>query len=73
MRAAYRLFALQTVMPLARQITPELRAKLRIQRLSIDATMRADVAGRARAVGVLTGAGVSLERATRLVGWGDAE
>ncbi|MFC3182378.1 hypothetical protein [Cypionkella sinensis] len=32
--------------------------------------MSADVAGRARAVGTLVGAGMTLENALQLVGWG---
>lgn len=71
MREAYRLFALQTVKPLARQITPELKRKLGVSGLSLDGMMSADVAGRARAVGVLTKAGVPLEKAMKLAGWTD--
>ena len=69
MREGYRLFALQTIQPLARQMMPEFKSKLNMSGLSLDAMMSADVAGRARAVGVLTGAGVPLERAMELVGW----
>jgi hypothetical protein len=69
MRKAYRLFALQTVEPMARTLMLELKAKLNVDALSLDDMMSADVAGRARAVGVLTGAGVPLERAMALVGW----
>lgn len=69
MREAYRLFALQTVQPFARQILPELRTKLNVTGLSLDRMMSADVAGRARAVGTLTGAGVDLDKAMKLVGW----
>ncbi|MBY6056642.1 phage portal protein [Leisingera daeponensis] len=69
MREAYRLFALQTVDPLARQILPELKEKLGVSRLSLDAMMSSDVAGRARAVGVLVNAGVPVQTAMELVGW----
>ena len=69
MREAYRLFALQTVDPLARMITPELTAKLGVTRLSLDGMMSSDVAGRARAVGVLVNSGVPLATAMQLVGW----
>ncbi len=69
MREAYRLFALQTVEPLGRQIMPELQNKLNVASLSLDAMMSADTAGRARSVGTLVKAGVDLERAMKLVGW----
>ncbi len=71
MREGYRLFALQTILPLVRQCKPELSRKIGADKLSIDAMMSADVAGRARAVGVLTGAGVALDKAMKLVGWSD--
>lgn len=71
MREGYRLFALQTILPLARQCQPELSRKIGAEKVSIDAMMSADVAGRARAVGVLTGAGVELDKAMKLVGWSD--
>ncbi|WHZ37503.1 hypothetical protein [Sagittula sp. MA-2] len=70
MREAYRLFVLQTVEPMARQLLPEF-AKVGVFKMSNASMMSADVAGRARAVGVLTGAGVPLDRAMRLVGWGE--
>lgn len=69
MREAYRLFVLQTVQPLARQILPELTAKLGLTSLSTADMMSADVAGRARAVGILTGAGVDLQKALAMAGW----
>lgn len=69
MREAYRLFCLQTVEPLARTLLPEL-AKIGVQTLSTRSMLSADVAGRARAVGTLVGAGVPLEQAMQLVGWG---
>ncbi|WP_323783428.1 hypothetical protein [Thalassovita sp.] len=71
MREGYRLFALQTILPLARQCLPELTRKIGVQTVSIDQMMSADVAGRARAVGVLTGAGVPLDKAMKLAGWSD--
>lgn len=70
MREAYRLFVLTTIEPIARTLLPELE-KIGVRKLSTASMMSADVAGRARAVGVLTGAGVELERAMRLAGWGD--
>lgn len=69
MREAYRLFALQTVEPLGRQIMPELSAKLNVASLSLDAMMSADTAGRARSVGTLVKAGVPVKTAMELVGW----
>ena len=70
MREAYRLFVLQTVEPLARQLLPEL-AKVGVTKLSSADMMAADTAGRARSVGTLVKAGVPLEKAMRLCGWGD--
>ena len=69
MREAYRLFALQTVEPLGRQIMPELASKLNVASLSLDAMMSADTAGRARSVGALVNAGVPVQTAMELVGW----
>ncbi|MBV7393260.1 phage portal protein [Mameliella sediminis] len=71
MREAYRLFVLQTIQPLARQCLPELMDKLGLTSLTTDDMMSADVAGRARAVGILTGAGVSLDKALKMAGWDD--
>lgn len=71
MREGYRLFALQTVLPLAKQLLPELTRKLNLSRVSIDNMMSADVAGRARAVGVLVNAGVPIDKAMVLAGWKD--
>lgn len=68
MREAYRLFVLQTIEPLARQLLPEF-AKVGVSKLDTASMMSADVAGRARAVGILTGAGVPLEKAMKLAGW----
>jgi len=71
MREGYRLFVLQTVEPLARQLLREF-AKVGVTKLTTASMMSADVAGRARAVGVLVGAGVPLEKAMTLAGWSDA-
>jgi hypothetical protein len=68
MREAYRLFVLQTVEPMARQLLPEL-AKIGVSKLSSAGMMSSDTAGRARSVGALVKAGVELERAMKLVGW----
>ena len=54
---------------LARTLLPEL-AKIGVTSLSTRSMLSADVAGRARAVGTLVGAGVPLEQAMQLVGWG---
>lgn len=70
MRESYRLFVLQTIEPIARTLLAELR-KVGVTQLSSASMMSADVAGRARAVGVLVTAGVPLERAMRLAGWAD--
>lgn len=72
MREAYRLFVLQTVEPLARTLLPEL-SKIGVTSLSSGSMMSADVAGRARAVGTLVGAGMTLDAALALVGWGGDE
>ncbi|WP_415920582.1 hypothetical protein [Tateyamaria sp. SN6-1] len=71
MREGYRLFVLQTIEPLARTLLPEL-AKVGVTKMDSSAMLSADVAGRARAVGVLVTAGVPLEKAMRLAGWEDA-
>lgn len=70
MREAYRLFCLQTIEPLARQLMPEL-AKIGVTSLSTKSMMSADVAGKARAVGTLVGAGMDLQKALALVGWSE--
>lgn len=72
MREGYRLFVLQAIEPLARTLLPEL-AKIGVTSLSTRSMLSADVAGRARAVGTLVGAGVPLEQAMQLVGWGKAD
>jgi hypothetical protein len=71
MREAYRLFVLTTIEPMARTLLPEL-SKIGVSKLSTASMMSADVAGRARAVGILTGAGMPLEQALAKVGWNDA-
>lgn len=71
MREAYRLFVLTTIEPMARTLLPEL-SKVGVSKLSTASMMSADVAGRARAVGILTGAGMPLEQALAKVGWNDA-
>ncbi len=70
MREAYRLFVLQTIEPLARQLLPEL-TKVGVSKLGTSEMMSADVAGRARAVGTLVQAGVPVARAMKLAGWSD--
>lgn len=70
MREAYRLFVLQTVEPMARQLMPEF-AKVGVTGLSSASMMASDTAGRARSVGALVKAGVPLDKAMRLVGWAD--
>lgn len=70
MREAYRLFVLQTIDPIARILAPEF-AKVGVTSMSTVELMASDTAGRARSVGALVKAGVDLERAMRLVGWGD--
>lgn len=70
MREGYRLFVLQHIEPLARQLLPEL-AKVGVTKLGTGTMMSADVAGRARAVGTLVGAGMSLDKALALVGWNE--
>lgn len=72
MRESYRLFILQTIQPLARTLLPEL-SKVGVTSLSTASSMSADVAGRARAVGTLVGAGMTLQAALELVGWGGGD
>lgn len=69
MREGWRVLALNTVEPLARTLLPEL-SKCGVTALSTKSMMAADVAGRARAVGTLVTAGVPLNQAMQLVGWG---
>lgn len=69
-REAYRLFVLQTIEPMARQLLPELR-KVGVTKLGTGTMSSQDVAGRARAVGTLVGAGMTLDQALKLVGWSD--
>lgn len=70
MREAFRQFSIMTIEPLARQMLPELN-KVGVTGLSSQSMAAADTAGRARSVGALVKAGVELERAMKLVGWGD--
>lgn len=70
MREAYRLLVLQTIEPIARMLMPEF-AKVGVTGMSSASMMASDTAGKARSVGALVKAGVELERAMRLVGWGD--
>lgn len=72
-REQMRAFALTTLDPLARMITPELSRKIGVQRLGLQDLMSADVAGRARAVGSLVQSGVPLATAMALVGWDNVE
>lgn len=69
-REAYRFFTVGTILPLARQLLPEL-SKIGVTTLSSKSMLSADVAGRARAVGTLVGAGMTLDQALKLVGWSD--
>ena len=69
MREAYRLFAIQTLEPLGRQLLPELKDKLNVATLNSDDMMSADTAGRARSVGTLVKAGVPVQTAMEPVGW----
>jgi hypothetical protein len=68
-REQMRAFALTTLDPLSRMITPELSRKIGVTRLGLQDLMSADVAGRARAVGSLVQSGVPLATAMSLVGW----
>ena len=67
-REQMRAFALTTLDPLARMITPELSRKIGLSRPGLQDLMSADVAGRARAVGSLVQSGVPLNTAMALVG-----
>lgn len=69
-RESYRFFTVGTILPIARQLLPELR-KIGVTALSSKSMLSADVAGRARAVGTLVGAGMDLQKALELVGWSD--
>jgi len=69
-RESYRFFTVGTILPIARTLLPEL-AKVGVTALSSKSMLSADVAGRARAVGTLVGAGMDLAKALELVGWSD--
>lgn len=71
-REQMRAFALMTLEPLARIITPEL-AKIGITRLGLQDLMTADTAGRARSVSSLVQSGVPLATAMALVGWDNVD
>ena len=73
LREAQRHAVLWTLAPIAKVASSELGLKLGDPDLKLDLVtplQAADSAGRARAVGVLKGAGVSLEEALKMVGWG---
>lgn len=70
MREAMRSFTLMTVIPIARSLLPQF-AKVGVTSVSSKSMLSADVAGRARAVGTLVGAGMDLPQALKLVGWSD--
>ena len=72
LREAQRHAVLWTLAPVAKVASFELGLKLGDPDLELDLVtplQAADSAGRARAVGVLTGAGVPLEEALTMVGW----
>ncbi len=74
LREAQRQAVLWTLAPIAKVASSELGLKLGDTELKLDLVtplQAADSAGRARAVGVLKGAGVPLEEALKMVGWGD--
>lgn len=70
MREGLRMFALMTVIPIARSLLPQF-AKIGVTSVSSRSLLSADVAGRARAVGTLVGAGMDLPQALKLCGWND--
>ena len=69
-REAWRRFSVGTVQPVARCVAEELAFKLDVPglRLHFESLGAADLAGKARAVGVFTKAGVDLARALELAG-----
>ncbi len=73
LREAYRFFSLTTLDPISRVIQPELTRKLGVTNLSLQDTMSADTAGRARSVSSLVQSGVPLKTAMELVGWTDVK
>ena len=70
MREGMRMLTLLTIIPIARSLLPEL-GKIGLASVSSKSMLSADVAGRARAVGTLVGAGMDIEKALALVGWTD--
>lgn len=73
MREAQRHAVLWTLQPIAKLANAELSLKLGGEvKLDLTTPLQAsDAAGRARAVGILVGNGMSLEDALKLVAWGD--
>ena len=69
-RESWRRFSVGTLQPAARCVAEELAFKLDVPglRIHFEATGAADLAGKARAVGVFTTAGVPLSRALELAG-----
>ena len=69
-REGYRQFLHGTIQPIAKLILGELRYKLDRPDLSLDFDdlMASDIAGRARAFGVMVTGGMELERAAALSG-----
>ena len=70
LRESWRRFSVGTVQPVARGVAEELAFKLDVPGLELrfESLGAADMAGKARAVGVLTKAGVPLTRALELAG-----
>ena len=69
-RESYRQFLSSTIQPLAKLVVEELAAKLDVPTLALDFSelRAADIAGRARAYGVLITAGMSSEEAAEATG-----
>ena len=69
-REAWRRFSVGTILPVARCVAEELAVKLAAPglRLSFESLGAADLAGKARAVGIFTHAGLPLARSLQLVG-----
>ena len=69
-REAWRRFSVGTVLPVARCVAQELGDKLDVPglRLHFESLGAADLAGKARSVGVFVKAGVPLARALELAG-----
>jgi hypothetical protein len=74
LREAQRHAVLWSLAPIAKVASAERGRKLDDREFKLDLVTplaAADSAGRARAVGVLVGAGMALDDALALVGWGD--